>query len=276
MSARYSVLQYFPDPISGERINVGIIAWDEERTQTRFLRDWKRVGCFAGDNDPKFIEQVCNRLASVVSGRPVTNGVGSHEWLEDAIKRWEHCLQFTPPRGSLQDARALVEDLATVFLRERKVEESRDLRRNRRDAIRLALGAAREAAQTVLPEKAKEIVSRNSHLTGALERHQLDVVIRGANPIAAINALSFEVGGALELGRQIDAAAWVVEDVKNAHPSFPVAIFLIPPKQPNSAYERARSLFPRLQAEIIGEDSLPLWAMTRVEAAAGELTAHGN
>ena len=62
MSARYSVLQYLPDPLAGESINVGLIAWNENRVRTRFLRDWKRVQCFSRDHEPAFIKEVCNRL----------------------------------------------------------------------------------------------------------------------------------------------------------------------------------------------------------------------
>ena len=43
MTSYYSVVQYVPNPMSGERVNVGVIAFDGHAVRTRFLRNWTRA-----------------------------------------------------------------------------------------------------------------------------------------------------------------------------------------------------------------------------------------
>ena len=80
--------------------------------------------------------------------RVSTEGPG---WLKRSIDQWEHCLQFTPPRGSLRDVDALITELSSIFLKEREqeLEAIQDVRRNRRDAIRIATNAVREAVEAI-------------------------------------------------------------------------------------------------------------------------------
>ena len=47
MASRYSVIQYVPDPIADERINIGLVIFDDEQVKAVFLKQWDRVRCFA-------------------------------------------------------------------------------------------------------------------------------------------------------------------------------------------------------------------------------------
>jgi Protein of unknown function (DUF3037) len=267
MTAHYSVLQYLPEPVSGETINVGLVAWNEVHTATRFLRDWKRVQCFSRDHDPKFVEKVCARLGTIASVHDRQSAGEFEIWFRNVVSSWEHCLQFTQPRGSLQDPASLVAELAPLFLHEHTAKQA-DTRRTRQYAIRIAVKEIRSAVSTVLPE-AKRAVSREGNMPGSVEKaHSFDILLTGLRPIAAMNAISFEVGADSELRRLVDASAWVIEDVKNASPNFPVGVFVIPPLQPTVIYQRALGLFPRLHAEVVRPETLQAWASTQAAALA--------
>ena len=108
-------------------------------------------------------------------------------------------------------------------------------------------------------------MGREQLLQGRYEVHNFDIVLNEARPIAAMNALSFEVGHERNLWHQVDATAWIVEDVKSAKPELPVAVFLLPPRNFSASYERAKLLFPKLDAEIIMEDRLRTWARTQTQ-----------
>ncbi len=54
MTAQYTVVKYVPDPTIGERMNFGVITWDESRMCSRFLENWHRVQAF-GREDIKFL-----------------------------------------------------------------------------------------------------------------------------------------------------------------------------------------------------------------------------
>ena len=57
MTSHYSIVQYVPDPIADERINVGVIATGENGTvRVRFLGHWQRVHQF-GRGDVSFLQE---------------------------------------------------------------------------------------------------------------------------------------------------------------------------------------------------------------------------
>jgi len=46
MVSRYSIVQYVPNPIADQRINIGVLAFDDNRVCVRFLSNWERVKRF--------------------------------------------------------------------------------------------------------------------------------------------------------------------------------------------------------------------------------------
>ena len=50
MVSRYSIIQYVPNPIADERMNIGVLAFDNENVRVQFLRNWSRVHDFGGEN----------------------------------------------------------------------------------------------------------------------------------------------------------------------------------------------------------------------------------
>ena len=50
MPSRYSIIQYVPNPIADERINIGVLAFDENLVKVSFLKNWQRVKDFGGEN----------------------------------------------------------------------------------------------------------------------------------------------------------------------------------------------------------------------------------
>jgi len=50
MTPYYTVVQCVPDPIAGERINIGVIVLGEGRLSCRFVRTWRRVAQFARED----------------------------------------------------------------------------------------------------------------------------------------------------------------------------------------------------------------------------------
>jgi hypothetical protein len=273
MSARYSVVQYLPSPIADERINVGVITWDDADIYSRFLRTWGRVRSFSGA-DPKFLAQFAKQFQTLSSSQ-LRLALGDAAGLDTArletmIGRWENSVRFTPPRGSLNDARTLLAEIAPTFLKEAAVRPKVQKPRNRRVAARLAASWLFDAVKERLADRADRVVAKNKVLTGQLESHTFDVVLANAKPFAAVQALSFEVDKGPELNRDVDAAAWILEDVSKKHPHMPIAMFLLPPSGISAPYERAKKLFPKLNGEIVTEQKMPQWARKQARAFAEE------
>ncbi len=105
MPAYCSVIQYVPDVVRGERINVGVVVFGDGRTRVRMLADWSRVRAFA-------TADVVDGL--LAAGRDI-EGMGEAE-IRAAARSPTSSVQLTKPAGSLLDADVLLEQSAPRFL----------------------------------------------------------------------------------------------------------------------------------------------------------------
>ncbi|MDF5731018.1 MAG: DUF3037 domain-containing protein [Rhizonema sp. PD38] len=126
MINRYSIIQYVPDPIADERINIGVVVFNEDAVQTRFLTNWERVRLF-GMEDIYFLKDFADRLHKAALDNLMFSGdehskIPNHERLRAIAQGWMNSIQFTEPRGSLDTLDSLLEDTVNTYLREPLVE----------------------------------------------------------------------------------------------------------------------------------------------------------
>jgi hypothetical protein len=141
MSAYYSIVQYVPDIVAEERINIGVIAFDQERVQCSFLKNWSRVKCFVSGGDVSFLRDVADDFYEASRGQlAFAQRDGRGRLNEDAInemsRTWRNTIQVTQPRGSLLPLEQLLPKMTDRFLRTRKPE--RPEHRGRSDARNIA------------------------------------------------------------------------------------------------------------------------------------------
>jgi hypothetical protein len=275
MTAHYSVAQYVPDPVSGECVNIAVVCWDDRRIFARTLKDWRRASAI-GSNGLTTIKTIANRLVELSSAQLPLLTEDTERFdvpaLKSVIGTWHHAIQFSPPRGSLKDAEALLAEIAPMFLREPPARRLRRAR-SRTTAARIAADLLFRAVQERLPDQVKDLVGKNSELAGHLESHTFDVLLGNGKPLAAVQALSFEGGDSHALQKEVDATAWIIEDVRRKHKTLPVAVFLLPPKGASKSYMRARKLFPQLKSDLVPEDQMEQWAKRQARAAAAHIGA---
>jgi hypothetical protein len=98
------VIQYVPDPVANERINVGIAGYSEGQILTRFLVNWQRVRALAGKGaaEPARIEALFHNVDDIR--------------LREMIETWQNSIQFTPPSSSLRSLEETVDEAARRFL----------------------------------------------------------------------------------------------------------------------------------------------------------------
>lgn len=123
MPSYYSVIRYVPSVIAGERINIGVIAFDDNSVQVKFLPDWDRVSCFAGGRDIAFLKEFKDEMEAAVSkgllfpaeGSDRFQGMSRHERMLKLSQGWQNSIQFREPYGSTQDVDTLLADVAKEF-----------------------------------------------------------------------------------------------------------------------------------------------------------------
>jgi hypothetical protein len=102
----------------------------------------------------------------------------------------------------------------------------------------------------------------------------LDLVVADGVPYFGAEALSFEMVRLGSIKRAIDATAYKLIDIKELNPEFPVALFALPPREGDRTteqYERAKRIFESVDARVLSEQELPLWAASqaaKLDAAA--------
>jgi hypothetical protein len=124
--SQYSIIQYFPNPIADERINIGAIAFDEEVIKVQFLQHWERVSDFGMENID-FLKDFATRMKKSVADGLLfpgdePNTLPRQERLTKIARTWFNSIQFTEPRGSLEDVESLLQDVVETYLIEPKPE----------------------------------------------------------------------------------------------------------------------------------------------------------
>ena len=271
MTSRYTVVHYVPDPIADERVNVGVIAWDERRMCVRFIKNWRWFKTFGGE-DVGYLRDFIQSIEAVSCDQLKLPGVEEgetidREAIERIVGRWKNSIQFSELRGSVKAADEVVTDVAQLFLRGQP--RRRLGKRTRKAAINLAqrfmFEAARERVQE--REKAEDIVKKNYTLSGEIIDHSVDLAYANGRAFAAVNTFSFEIGHDKYLDRAIDATAWTIDDVKAKSPQLPIAVFILTPSTKSKIFKNARHIFTSLKADVLTEGEMSDWAKEHVRAA---------
>src|SRR5438552_11668042 len=101
MSTTYTVVQYVPDPIADERLNIGVIAISGDRARARFLANWTRAERF-GNASVHALRDFARQIDEATLPDLALRGLGgrvelSEARLQEMAKRWVNSIQFTTP-----------------------------------------------------------------------------------------------------------------------------------------------------------------------------------
>jgi hypothetical protein len=255
MPSHYLVVQYVPDLVRDERVNIGVIAVGNGKVRTHFLENWQRVRHF-GSKGIAALKEFAHQSSRL-----------SEEDLRNAAANWKNVIQFTQPAASLLDVDQLVIDAAERFL----VDPPTVCKpyRTRSDAARLTRQLVTSALRERLGGIAREFV-RPTPLQGRYDEHEFDVTVSNGQPMFAAHGLSFEAPPTKDLAKELHATSWSIEDVRQTHPNLSIAIIALPPKGNFEPYERARRVFTDLGALVVPEEQATGWAA----AVANEVGQH--
>jgi Protein of unknown function (DUF3037) len=276
MASQYSVIQYVPDTVADERINFGVIAFDEHAIATRFLKHWSRVSCF-GRGDLRFLRDFARSMESKVGRRKEDVPKLTVAEVLEMSQGWMDAIQVTEPRASLKDVHELIEEVARLYLvePERRVTGFRD----REDAAALTRAKVRQAVQRRVADPIKtEKLVKAGQIEGAFYPHQLDVLVGNGAPYFGAHGISLEIPRAHLLKRALDSTLWTIDDVKRGNPDLPVGVLLLVPPIDAPHFERAAEQRERteraltaLEANVLDEQTVEGWADQQAKQFSAEL-----
>lgn len=120
MASYYSIIQYVPNPIANERINIGVIIFDDKEIKVKFLKNWNRVKNFCM-GDITFLRDFESQMQNAVSQGLLFPGDSlldqpRQERLQRVSESWMNSVQFTEPNFSLKPVDKLLEDSIKKYL----------------------------------------------------------------------------------------------------------------------------------------------------------------
>lgn len=276
MTAHYSIVQYVPDPIADERMNIGVIVIGDGEARCEFVRDWRRAQRF-GNESIEYLKQFAH---SVIQTRllPDTQTL-SLDTLCELSERWTRSIQFTTPSGSVLSPDVLLKLIATDSLKQPVRSES--ISKDKRAIVRKAeeiLGS--ELERRFHTKAARKLVTHHYDYQGAVDEHRLDVAVRNGNVFLAAFAISFDRTQIEALHNRIRIAGWGLSDLQEKDKTITRAVIVSPPSESSESYGEAIGLYHQTEriaqlkgAHFLPELDLPEFAsdfVKRVPAAALE------
>lgn len=274
MTTRYSVIQYVPDPIAGERINIGIVAVGSDGIISRFVPSWERVRSFAAGRSidflPEFVRQFeeaeVEQLALGQALSPVESLTA--ERLAQISARWRNSIQFTAPATSTRPAREALEMLAPRFLSEspRAAQLLSRRRAGRLEARHLALHAVQLAAELRGDQTVR--VQGRARVVGKLEEHRFDAIAQNGAPLLAVHGLALGRAPRAEIRSAIDALAFAMLDVRSAYPAIALGVLAVADNsdEADENLERATRVFQGIGATVLDPLIVRGWAVERISS----------
>ncbi len=273
MPTFYTVVRCVPDPIIGERLNIGVIVWGDGRIRSQFISNWTRLRTL-GVKDLGFFKDFAARMEGVVASQSALPGIRGLEPFDEAsllraIDTWAGAIQFSRPRASLRSPEVVLTDAARRFLRDRT-----DRSPSGRSRLSVATEVQREVEAALQARvgnhEAHEFLRRNFPLAGRVEPHTVDVSVVNGRPHLAAHGLSFEIRDQAEMRRHYTDAAYAASDFQTAARDVPFGVVVYPPL-PNAPsttvelYQHSVTFLPRAGAQVMAEHEFPAWAQENVD-----------
>lgn len=266
MPSYYSVVQFAPDPISGERVNFGVITYGDGGVHCRFVDDWRRVRTFAGGKDIRFLQQIAHDVEAATGEQPHLPMQDGRPALTDDVVRawagnWLSNLQLTRPRGSVLTSEELLDSIYGDYVREPAKATRRA--RSRRTAAKFVADTLQQVLRSQGGPCAEQLVQRNKPVQGAVEPHRYDVVVDTDGVHFGAQALSFEGADEVQLTQDVRLTAWDISDVRVRLPDLQLAVVALPPNRDSGAYKLAHKVASEHKATLVVEEEFRQWAHER-------------
>ncbi len=265
MPAYYTIVQYVPDPVSGERINIGVVVLAEERVYSRFLSNWKRAKCMAAARmDIESVVEFAKQVETITSTQQSIRYNGTTldlniTKIENIIKNWCNVIQFTPLRWAALSPEATLETNFSRYICEApKAPRSKAYTR-----YNLCADAANLFKHTVFDLtrdlKSEDFVKVRRNLCGSRACHTFDVQLFNEKPLLAAQTISFYKRLTRDLDDEIRAIAFDLIDVRDRDAEMPLSVVVHTDDLTNPHYLEACDTFTKCEVSVLKLQEIPKW-----------------
>lgn len=282
MPSKYRIIQFVPDPLANERVNIGVITYDDHTVYVDVTKHWQRISAFAG-RSTHFVRMVVEELLEAAGDQlPLPSDNWSRPLnkraVDEILSKWSHSLQVTEPRGSLKNVADLRSEVSSRFVS--RIATLPQYGR-RAAALRLFGKVSKMIASWKGPDHLKE-VQRKVTLKGAVDVHRFDVAYGKDSPRLIMHALPYSYRIGSLLGVSVDATKWAIDDIRKANASVPIGIVFYPTRRTTitegTAIDFAHTIqvCKNLGAETMMEDQVSDWLPSRLPTSLGRFRWEGE
>jgi hypothetical protein len=195
--------------------------------------------------------------------------------LHKVLGRWKNSIQFSEIRGSIKPLDALLREITKIYLRDIKpIKESRVP--GKAQALNMAWSKINSALVYRYGRPGRSVLRKGYSLKGKYEEHEFDLVVANGSPYFGAFTLSFMIRDSSALKKEVDAAAFAVEDVKRSDRSFQLALVALSPKGESESFNRAINIFKALKTPVIRENQIDRWTKEMVNKLPSNLLEQTN
>jgi hypothetical protein len=218
----FSVVQVVPDIARGERINVGVIVWDDEANEgiARFTRQHHRLRAVGVERLAFLTDfQTTVQDALKIKGQRLFHIPGAQDepWsveaMRSAAKEWAGMIQLSEPHPARRNVTAtkLAQDVYDRLVHLKPPAQDPDVGRQ---AIRRAVArTVRETLRSRFGDDPPLTVRVQSEVQGRVDSHFFDVVLSNGSATSLLVTPNLSDPRTKEVSRDLDAAAWSIQDV---------------------------------------------------------------
>lgn len=270
MASQYSVIQYVPDPVADERINIGVVVIGDDQARAQFIEDWRRVSSFGRENIQflrEFVMDVEAALENAQSNQLILSSRTGPPALNETVlcrmaENWVNSIQLTPLRGSLDAPDELLDFLAERFLRTPQPRERKY--RDRGQAARILRDHVRSGLEKALGDRSSDLFRANEQIPGNASFHRLDAIVRNGRPLFAAHALSFENPSGDDLDVHLQLTLWAARDLRDRFDQFPFGVMILGSDEREQATLLATQSLRKVGAEVLNERDVEDWTIDRI------------
>ncbi len=250
MISYYSIVQYVPDIVRGESINVGVITFSstDDYVRSVFVDPSPRSRAFG--LNATMIKAISGKFTRFKS-----------KDLQEASKSWFNSIRVTEPRASVKDSANLLLSIVKNFLPDERM--TLPSRMTRDEMLSITVASLKKSVGRIVSRAASKMISSNasSGVDGSRDSHLFDVGLSNGKPLFGANVISFDGSNPRQLSRFIDASAWTISDIRQVDKSVDLSILVseATPEHESTA-KRARILFADLGAKVIPVAEASTWA----------------
>jgi hypothetical protein len=281
----YSIIKYVPDAIREEHVNVGVIAVRSDgsgiavrfdalqraksigrRTDVVFLNEFQRslkgLASEQATDQMALVTTTTPGEALTLEGRPRLDV----DFIRKVADKWRNTIQFSEPRASLEpDPEQLADDVFRRYVGQGQRQKTRA--RDRRWIVsRAAESLESVVAKRVQSADASLIVRRNRNVEGAVETHTFELVLEPRELRHAAHAISLEAEDRDQVDREIEAAAWQLDDTRRGRPDLPLSLLVVEGASA-SRLERVAHLCRAFETRLVRSGEVTDWAGRTVQEA---------